>query len=183
MRFIRKAVAAAFILASVSAVLAHDWEGQRREHVPKLYAANGKLVGDVVDGPKGIESDGGVLMNVNGAPVFVGFVLAKAADGSRSATKLIWSSVEPAYSEKGCNGTPYIPYVLGSLRPAAIERKGSKATLLVAKDESSRMTVVRSYSGFGSCGDYYDDAPLVMWAVGDSMNLTDTYPEPLHIGD
>ncbi|MFM0049277.1 hypothetical protein [Caballeronia grimmiae] len=184
MSCIRNAVAAAFILASASVVLAHNWPGdQRREHVPKLYDANGKLVGDVVDGPKGGDSDGGVLMDVNGAPVFVGFALAKAADGSKSASKLIWSGVEPAYSEKGCTGTSYIPYALGSLRPAAIERKGSKATLLVAKDESSRIIVVRSRSYSGSCSDYYGDAGLAQWAVGDSINLTDSYPEPLRIGN
>ncbi|MFM0140472.1 hypothetical protein [Caballeronia grimmiae] len=78
------------LVATGSTAFAQQWGGhQRRDHEPKLYDANGKFVGVVVDAPMGDGSDGGVLMDVNGAAVMVGFALEKGADGSQSATRLI----------------------------------------------------------------------------------------------
>ncbi|MDR5739201.1 MULTISPECIES: hypothetical protein [unclassified Caballeronia] len=173
------------LLAAMASVTSAD-ESQphkRRHSLPKLYDNNGKLVGVIADGPKGDVSDGGVIMNINGAPVFVGFALEKAADGSQSATRLRWSGVTPAYSGAACTGTPYIPYVLGPLRPAAIERKDGKAVLYVAKDEPSTVVAVRSIDYSGRCVDYVDETGQPEWAVGDSLGLTDVYPEPLHVGE
>ncbi|WP_125469821.1 hypothetical protein [Caballeronia telluris] len=127
-------------------------------------------------------SDGGVIMNIKGAPVFVGFARIKTPDESQSACDLKWSGVTPSYSGRGCTGTPYIPYALGPLRPAVIERKGAKAVLRVAKDEPSQSISVGSRDYSGDCGDFVSGVTEVEWLIGESLDLTDAYPEPLHIG-
>jgi hypothetical protein len=172
------------VLATASgAALAHVWDaGERQGNIPKLYDANNGLVGIVIDAPGGAVSDGGVIMNVKGAPVFVSFALEKAPDGSQSASKLRWSGVSPSYSGANCTGTPYIPYALGPLRPAAIERKGAKAILHVAKDERSQYVSIRSQDYGNDCGNFVERGDFPAWVVGQSLDLTARFPEPLHVG-
>jgi hypothetical protein len=179
-----KLLATVAMLASAHcAVFAH--EGGVKENWqshPKLYDANNRFVGVVVDAPGGDVSDGGVVMNIDGAPVFVGVALEKAPDETQSASKLLWSGVRPSYSGTNCSGTPYIPYTLGPLRPAAIERKGAKAILLVAKDAPSQYVSVGSQDYGTDCGNFVEQGGAPAWVVSDSIDLTARFPEPLHLG-
>ncbi|WP_244847129.1 hypothetical protein [Caballeronia sp. SL2Y3] len=184
----RSAIVIAMFAASASVALAEGpgYRG-RHDHTARLYDARGRLVGTVVDASmqsssSDFVSDGGVIMDVKGAPVFVGFSRRQKADGVRSANAWIWSANRPAYSSPRCTGTPYIAFTLGPLRPAAIERKGGKAVLYVAKDQPEQYENVGSQAHPDGCEDFFAGPARPVWLIGDSINLSDEYPEPLTIG-
>lgn len=181
------AIVIALFAASASGAFAHGAGDEGwHDHTAKLYDARGRLVGTVMDSPmqassSDLVSDGGVIMDVKGAPVFVGFARLKTPDGAQSANAWVWSGVRPAYSGTDCTGTPYIWNALGPLRPAVIERKGGKAVLYVAKDQPSQYESVGSQAHSVGCEGFFDETHPV-WLIGDSVNLSDEYPEPLTIG-
>lgn len=121
-------------------------------------------------------------MDVKGAPVFVGFNRPEKLDGTRSANTRIWSANQPAYSGQRCTGTPYIAFTLGRLRPAAIGRKDGKAVLYVAKDQLQQYENIGSQAHPDGCEGFFATTTRAVWLIGDSINLSDEYPEPLTIG-
>ncbi|MFM0139232.1 hypothetical protein [Caballeronia grimmiae] len=184
---LRSAIVIAVFAASVSGAFAHGAGDEGwHQHSAKLYDARGRLVGTVVDAPMQASSydfvsEGGVIMNVKGAAVFVGVTRLKTPDGAQSANSFMWSGARPAYSGAGCTGTRYVWIVLGLLRPAVIERKGGKAVLYVAKDQPSQYESIGSQGRPAGCEPFFGESFLV-WPIGDSLNLSDEFPEPLTVG-
>lgn len=78
----------------------------------------------------------------------------------------------------------------GPLRPAAIVRKGPKATLYVASSGPKQTLTLPSRGGYTAgavygnpdvdCSEYGLEVPA--WKVGNTFDLTQHYPEPLRIG-
>ncbi|MEZ2354726.1 hypothetical protein [Caballeronia sp. RCC_10] len=183
---LRSAIVIAVFAASASAFAHGAGDEGWHQHSAKLYDARGRLVGTVVDAPmqassSDLVSDGGVIMNVKGAAVFVGVTRLKTPDGAQSANAFMWSGARPAYSGAGCTGTRYVWIALGPLRPAVIERKGGKAVLYVAKDQPSQYESIGSQGRPAGCEPFFGESFLV-WPIGDSLNLSDEFPEPLTVG-
>jgi len=184
---LRSAIVIAVFGTSASGAFAHGARDERWHHyTAKLYDARGRLAGTVVDSPMqassyDLVSEGGVIMNVKGAAVFVGVTRLATPDGAQSANAWMWSGARPAYSGNDCTGTPYVRIALGPLRPAVIERKGGKAVLYVAKDQSSQYESIGSQGRLAGCEPFFGESFLV-WPIGDSLNLSDEFPEPLTVG-
>ncbi|MEZ2354725.1 hypothetical protein [Caballeronia sp. RCC_10] len=161
---------------------AHPNDGQAR-----LYDARGALVGDVVY-VSGSGYDGGVVLNVRGVFVFAGFsrVGKLRSDGGGTATdEMMWQYPRLAYLSENCSGTSYVYYERGIFRPSAIERRGTTATLYIARDTISEVTQFGSsiYDGDPpSCDRGAPPHSDRAWPVESTIDLTQLHPEPLRIG-
>lgn len=168
----------------------HHGEGHRHAHPDdgraRLYDARGTVVGDVVY-VSGRGYDAGVVLNVKGVSVFAGFIRVGTFrnGGNTASDEMMWQYPRLAYSGKNCSGTPYVYYEPGTFRPSAIERKGTTATLYIARDTVSEVTQFGSSISEGYPPPCDKGGPPRVdraWPVESTIDLTQLYPEPLRIG-
>ncbi|SAL75375.1 hypothetical protein AWB67_04749 [Caballeronia terrestris] len=160
-----------------------NWHRPWRERAPtpKLFDARGTVVGDIALG-RTSSDDGGVVLDIDGVLVYVGFERISLDGGfTRSATQMRWSGSEPFYGGANCTGTAYIWYINSPLRPVSIMRQGSQVTLLIAVEGREEHRTLVSNSEGGTCiGNYA--VPNDVWRVERTFDLTSKYPEPLRVG-
>ncbi|WP_244847130.1 hypothetical protein [Caballeronia sp. SL2Y3] len=152
----------------------------------RLYDARGDVVGDVVY-ISGSDYAAGVVLNVKGVFVFAGFSSSETSPtgGRAVSNEWIWQYPRLAYSGKNCSGTPYVFYEQGAFRPSAIERRGTTATLFIARDTTSEAVPVGSYESGDAPPRCFDGTPRRYdgaWPVESTIDLTQLYPEPLRTG-
>lgn len=157
-----------------------------RDHpVAKLFDANGKLVGDMVYFDVFGDPGSGVILNIRGTPVYAGINRIRLDQGEKSATEMEWIGNAAHFTGPNCSGTPYLSSVPPGvpLRPAAIVRNGTTATLYVASPGRQQWVTAISAGGYYGvdCLSNFG-GELRAWAVESTFDLTQHYPEPLRVG-
>ncbi|SAL75332.1 hypothetical protein AWB67_04743 [Caballeronia terrestris] len=200
-RLVNSLVLSAALLGAWPAAAADEEDSARHDSdrpVAKLLDANGRVVGKLVYfdyggyiTPYERLAQGGVILNIQGVLAYASVVRSNPADESVRALK--WYGNPGYFSGPNCSGEVYVLLsAFGPLRPAAIVRKGPKATLYVASSKPRETVTLRSGGGYTpsgyinpdiDCNDYGGQTTEIKaWKIGSTFDLTQHYPEPLRIG-
>jgi hypothetical protein len=168
--------------------------------VPVIVDARNTVVGPAFGQatPPGYEGVGGVIVSVQGIPVYVD--LANSADGvNYCPTDLRWGAAyTQIFPTADCSGPPLISarpllnnigqaggYTHTPFRPAVVVRNGNTVALYVAGTSAPTNQAFRSIKYAGSICQQQNPAfsySTLAYSVGITVNdLTQLHPEPLHV--
>jgi hypothetical protein len=200
-RLVNSLILSAALLGAWAASAADEGDSARHDRdrpVAKLLDANGRVVGKLVYffypgyiTPYERIAQGGVILNIDGVLVYATVVRSNSAE--ESVRELKWYGNPGYFSGPNCTGEVYVVLSdFGPFRPAAIVRKGPKATLYVASSKPKETVTLRSGGGYASVGYVNPDVDCKdyggqtterrAWKIGRTFDLTQRYPEPLRIG-
>jgi len=180
----RELIVLALLLSSSMASLADEHHDLRQRRVLQVFDASGKAVGAF----KYVAGAGsGVLMTVNGAPVFVPVLRRQVAGTGNqtiySATDFVWGRYFiNQFCSTDCSGFPLISERTGP-RPSFTLRRGTEVTVYVAPTTNSQFLGVSSYllGTDGQCQRYTTPVTRAGWPIESSYVITNDHPEPLSI--
>lgn len=184
-------------------------EREHRAHGMQVFDAQGQRVGRLTS----LGGTDGVLLNMNGVPLFAA-IERRSTSGGTSATDFQWAASSVlSYASPGCSGAPLVRYDANSdpnlfrqqaARPSLAVRSGADVTLYFAGDGYSATTLnVSGYTVEHGC-EALSAAPrevceagcvwppshayvlpkvLQAWPAAGTFELTRRYPEPLRIGE
>ncbi|WP_233859516.1 hypothetical protein [Paraburkholderia sp. HD33-4] len=146
--------------------------------VPVIVDARNKVVGPAF-------ADG-VILSVQGVYAYAD--LAQTPDSTNYfPASLYWGTgYGEVFPTTDCSGPPIIPAAQGlgrslnPFRPAVVVRNGSAATLYIAGTSAATNQQYQGYgTGPSSCTNAY--GTVAGYSVGITVDLNQTYPEPLHV--
>jgi hypothetical protein len=152
--------------------------GSDERHIPKVFDAQGKLVGPLA----GSSGGDGVYLNVGGEVVFA--AIARQTSGTQvSATQWQWATTGfIPYASSDCSGPPLMFYYSG-VYPSMAVRQGVDVVLYIASGEYSttvHASSLRANPNIDQCTTYSYDLPVFL-VDPSGYALTQHYPEPLTI--
>ena len=162
---------------------------------PVIVDATNKVVGLAVNAPP--NGNGGVIIKIGGAQVFVpveAVPLSTNVYDGNSPTQLRWSTTTNqylSYASGDCSGAPSIVSIPGynlqsPWRPSVTVRTGNTAMLYVASTANPTTQMLSSNNSYypyflQTCNVYAAPGPFPVFAIQTTLDLTQTYPEPLHV--